>query len=1082
MQRKFVVLILTVFLCGLGLLAAHDAKQKAPQANATPIKLMSKKDMDRFQMKPIKIDEAAANFSAKSNRHQTNAAQDVIFFDDFEGGKAPWQAGASWGIRTQASGHADEDRSDWEVNKTNFRSASTSWHETTVTALSTDMLMSPPFTIPTQTAAGDPIARLTLDFWLDWDAALSANRLYVYLGLDDALWAFSTTDPGAGTSSWVMENPGVPPYDVFSRQYLTTPEIDLTGAATPITLSFMYKSVSEIDFDYNKVDVFTKDDNFVSYRSVASFDGPNGSPGGGTSTWKTHTVNLDAYAGKIIKIRFGEFGDFGAVEPGAIYALDDIKLTAGANTVFSDNGGESGSSTMEAEGFAAGTQVAAYAGAANPNPNWVNVVVPGNVLLTGADGVLQPGDNVRIGILFGYDPTGATTTPAPVGRGMYIDDVNLTGQTIQDDVAALNVDIPFPIKIGDAVAFTLNVTNSGSNPQSNLQWQGTILNAAGAQVGSVVGRRTEAIDPGATVAIPSVNTWTPNASGVYRIRAFTRLANDEDRSNDTTAVATDDPDGFGDARYSPFVVHDGRVLFSSALWNAPASPTPSQLLSRGFQVNSTRSDPGVVTWQTTDAALVPAVNLGGAAYKGAYVQFDSLGRPQDEDLIIPNLDFSAITSTAWLTYKSIGVGGFGYTRFSVSVSNNGGASWNDVPGTERVRGVDPQTGQNFGGPAFFTANLRPAVLDITRWAAGYSNVWIRFRYQGINDADWTLWNIAVSGKGIQAATLSSVTDIPNDQGKQVRLTWTRSPNDGGIAGVPITHYGVWRKLGSGAGEKPAGNVVQVADRLSMISLDVTALQAGTRFYDVASATSWDFIGTVLAHSDPDYNYVAPTLADGAQTCFVVSAHTANPLVFANSNEACGTSTDDLPPNAPALSGQAESGRVQLSWTEPDNEEPASYSVYRRLQSASTFGEAIATVTAREYQDTNIEKNTAYVYAVKAKDYGDNVSVFSNEVPVVTTSVAGRPNEVLPTEYALGNNYPNPFNPQTTIDFALPERGRVVLTILNSLGQEIERLVDADMQAGFHKVVWEAKSHTSGVYFYRLTSNGFTQMKKMVLMK
>ncbi|MDZ7266603.1 MAG: immune inhibitor A [candidate division KSB1 bacterium] len=1077
MHRKSIVLLVTVFLCGLGLLAAHEAGRKNPDAKAAPIQLVSKKNLDRFLMKPIRIDEAAS--ARKPNRQQTAAAQDVIFFDDFEGGKDPWQASATWGIRTKGSGHADEDRSDWEVAKTNFHSASTSWHETTVTAISTDLLLSPSVTIPTQTSGGAPLARLNLDFWADWDAALPANRLYVYVGLDTALWHFSTTAPGAGNSSWVIENPGTAPYDVFSRQFLTTPEIDLTGATPPIELTFLYKSISEVDFDYNKVDVFTKDDDFVSYRSVASFDGPDGSPGGGTAAWKLHTVNLDAYAGKIIKIRFSENGDYGFVEPGAIFALDDIKLTAGGNTVFSDDGGESGTSTMVATGFAAGDQVAAYAGAANPNPNWVNVAVPGNVLLSGASGTLKPGDKIRIGILFGYDPTGATTTPAPVGRGLYIDDVNLTGQTIQDDVAAVNVDIPFPIKVGDAVSFTLNVTNGGSNPQSNLQWQGSILNAAGQVVASVVGRRTDALAPGASAGIPSVNTWTPTAPGIYRIRAFTRLATDEDRSNDTTAVATDDPNGFGDARYSPFVVHDGQVLFSSALWNAPASPTPAQLLSRGFQVNSTRSDPGVVTWQTTNAALVPAVNLGGAAYKGAYIQFDSLGRPQDEDLIIPYLDFSAVTSTAWLTFKSIGVGGFGFTRFSVDVSNNGGLSWNTV--AQRVRGVDPETGQNFGGPAFFTLNLRPAVLNITRWAAGYSNVWIRFRYEGIDDADWTIWNVAVSGKGIQAATLSSVTDIPNDQGKQVRVSWTRSPNDGGVAGVPITHYGVWRKI-SGAGQKPVGGVIEVADRLTMIGRDITTLKAGTRFYDVNSATGWDFIAMVTAHSDPDYNYVAPTLADSVQTCFMVSAHTANPLVFANSNEACGISSDNLPPNAPLLSGEVQSGAVRLSWTEPDNEEPASYSVYRRLASEPSFGAAIATVTGREYQDTNIERNTSYVYAVTAKDYANNVSAFSNEVPVVTTAVADRPGNALPTEYALGNNYPNPFNPQTTIAFALPQSGRVVLTILNSLGQEIERLVDADMQAGFHKVVWEAKGRTSGVYFYRLTVNDFTQMKKMVLMK
>ncbi|NUO81165.1 T9SS type A sorting domain-containing protein [candidate division KSB1 bacterium] len=1085
MNRKSLVLILLGAVCCIGLLFAHDLKKKSDKIAATKAtQLYSNPKYAHLQLPTLRVDEPTVQKKSTAP-NSINAAADVIFNDDIEGGKGPWQAGAIWGIRATAGGYLDEDRSDWEPSTTNSHSATHSWHETGATPSSTDLLMSPAFTIPTTVTGGAPLARMSLDFWIDWDAANAANRVYIHLGKDEALWAVETTDPGAGTKSWAVHNPGVPPYDVFSRQYLTTPSIDLTGVAAPISLSFLYKSISEPEFDFNKVDVFTADDNYVSYRSVASFDGPDGSAGGGTAAWKSHTVSLDAYAGKVIKLRFSENGDYGFVQAGDIFALDDITVTGPGGVVFKDDGGETSASTLAAEGFAAGAPIATYQGVANPNPAWINVAVPGNVLVTGASGTLVPGDNARLAVIFAYDPAG-TGAAHTTGRGLFVDDFNLVGETIQDDVAADNIDIPFPAKVGQAVTFTLNVTNTGSNPQSNVQWQGAIFNnATGAQVASVVGRGTGTIDPGASVAIPSTNTWTPAAPGVYRIRAFTRLANDEDRTNDTTAVATDDPDGFGDARYSPFVVHDGNVLFSAALWNAPAAATPAQLVARGFQVNTTRSEPGVVTWQTTASALVPNVNLG-VDYKGAYVQFDSLGRWQDEDLIIPNLDFSAVTSDAWLTYKALGVAGFGFTRFSVSVSNNGGASWNDVPGTERLRGIDPETGQNYGGPAFFTANIRPAVLNITRWAAGYSNVWVRFRYQALNDGDWTIWNVGVSGKGVQAATLTGVADIPNDQGKQVRVSWTRSPNDGGVAGVPITHYGVWRKIGGAAGLQPEG-VVVVENRQAMINVDVQALKAGTRFYDASAATAWDFVASVPAHSDPDYNYVAPTLADGVSTCFIVSAHTANPAVFANSNESCGTSTDDLPPNAPVLSGQPQSGFVALNWTEPDNEEPASYSVYRRLASTPNFGDPIATVTALEYRDEQIDKNTNYVYAVKAKDYADNASVFSNEIPVTTTSVAGRPSDAIPTDYALGNNYPNPFNPTTMITYQLPKAGEVKLTIINSLGQKGRTLVTGQVAAGYHQTLWDARDDNgalvgSGTYLYRIEAGNFVQTKKLVLMK
>jgi hypothetical protein len=817
--------MLTVSLCGLGLLSAPDAKRKTLDAKTKILKFVSKQDIERFQITSLETDETAITaISSKSKSHQTTASrQDVVFFDDFEGGQGRWQSGATWGIRTTPEGPVDEDRSDWELAINNFHSTATSWHETNVTSLNTDMLMSPGMFIPAQIEGGQPLDRLSLDFWLDWDAVLPTSRLYVFFGLDTSLWAFDANDPGAGTSSWAAHNPRVPPFDVFSRQFLTTPEIDLTSAQTPITLSFLYKSISKPEFDYNKVDVFTSDDDFVSYRTVASFDGLHGSARGGTATWTSHSVSLNAYAGKVIKIRFSANGDYLTAQTGAIFALDNILVRDAISIFFNDDGGESGESSMVAEGFAPGNAVASGVGIANPTPNWINVQVPGNLLLTGGDGTLAVGDRVRIGIMFAYDLTGETSTAPPPGRGLYIDDVNLVGEGIQDDIAAIDVSVPFPIRVGEAQTFALNVSNLGTNPQANVQWQGTIFNNdTGAQVASVAGRRAGPIAPGGTVAIPSVDAWTPMAPGVYRITAYIHMGNDEGRTNDTTRVATGDPDGVGDARYSPFVVHDGNVLFSSALWDAPESPTPSQLLARGFQVNTSRSDPGVVTWQTTASALVPFVNLD-VDYSGAYVQFDSLGRPQDEDLIVPNLDFSGVASDAWLTFKALGVGGFGFTRFSVGVSNNGGISWNDVPGSERLRGIDPETGQNYGGPAFLTAGMSPAVLDITRWAAGYSNVWIRFRYQGLSDADWTIWSVAVSGKGLRAATLSSVTDIGGDQGKQVRLSWTRSPNDGGVSGVPITQYGVWRKFGSGAGERPIGQFISVENRHAMIDTDVLAL-------------------------------------------------------------------------------------------------------------------------------------------------------------------------------------------------------------------------------------------------------------------
>jgi len=79
-------------------------------------------------------------------------------------------------------------------------------------------------------------------------------------------------------------------------------------------------------------------------------------------------------------------------------------------------------------------------------------------------------------------------------------------------------------------------------------------------------------------------------------------------------------------------------------------------------------------------------------------------------------------------------------------------------------------------------------------------------------------------------------------------------------------------------------------------------------------------------------------------------------------------------------------------------------------------------------------------------------------------------------------YPNPFNPSTTIQYELPFRSRVSLTIYNVLGQEIKRLVDGYEGQGYHDIIWSANSFASGVYFCRLMATNYLAMKKLVLLK
>lgn len=89
---------------------------------------------------------------------------------------------------------------------------------------------------------------------------------------------------------------------------------------------------------------------------------------------------------------------------------------------------------------------------------------------------------------------------------------------------------------------------------------------------------------------------------------------------------------------------------------------------------------------------------------------------------------------------------------------------------------------------------------------------------------------------------------------------------------------------------------------------------------------------------------------------------------------------------------------------------------------------------------------------------------------------------LPLEYALAQNYPNPFNPSTSIKFQIKESGHVTLLVYDHLGREVMRLVDRPMDIGHHSVTVKADRLASGVYFYRIRVNDFTDTRKMLLLK
>jgi hypothetical protein len=89
---------------------------------------------------------------------------------------------------------------------------------------------------------------------------------------------------------------------------------------------------------------------------------------------------------------------------------------------------------------------------------------------------------------------------------------------------------------------------------------------------------------------------------------------------------------------------------------------------------------------------------------------------------------------------------------------------------------------------------------------------------------------------------------------------------------------------------------------------------------------------------------------------------------------------------------------------------------------------------------------------------------------------------VPKEYRLDQNYPNPFNPNTKIRFGLPKAGVVTVELYNILGQRVVTILNEHKIAGYHVIDFNASHLPSGIYFYRINSSNFNDVKKMVLLK
>lgn len=340
---------------------------------------------------------------------------------------------------------------------------------------------------------------------------------------------------------------------------------------------------------------------------------------------------------------------------------------------------------------------------------------------------------------------------------------------------------------------------------------------------------------------------------------------------------------------------------------------------------------------------------------------------------------------------------------------------------------------------------------------------------------------------LSPGTIESITDVPNDQGRRVRVVWTRFGGDG-VSDNPVQTYAIWRRVDD-VNSMTAAQVQSVYESFEMSSADIAELPEGARVQ--VNQVLWDFAGAVPAARLDKYSAIAPTLFDSTKTdgmhwsVFMVSAHTKIPAVRAFTAPDSGYSVDNLAPAAPtSLAGQEVADGVELTWDDPVDKDFDYFALYRNTTPGfdPTTVEPIAKLTETSFTDSDVIIGTTYYYRLSAFDFSGNESDYSSEVSLLVTSVEGSPITAIPETYILEQNYPNPFNPSTTIGFGLKESGHVTLTVYNALGERIMQVIDGHMEAGYHRATVSAHNLPSGLYFYKIQVNNFTAVKKMVVMK
>lgn len=226
------------------------------------------------------------------------------------------------------------------------------------------------------------------------------------------------------------------------------------------------------------------------------------------------------------------------------------------------------------------------------------------------------------------------------------------------------------------------------------------------------------------------------------------------------------------------------------------------------------------------------------------------------------------------------------------------------------------------------------------------------------------------------------------------------------------------------------------------------------------------------------NFTTPAMSDAVdfQVIFYTNGNSYN-IDYWYIDDVMITDLDWVPVELSSFNASVNESAVELSWITSTETNNSGFEIQRGTNGdfeTIAFINGMGTTTEPQAYSFSDEKVSVGVHSYRLKQIDfDGTFEYSNIVEVDVPA---------PSSFLLEQNYPNPFNPTTTIKFALPVETAVQLSVYNTIGEKVAEVFNGNLKEGYHEVVFDAASLTSGTYFYRLEANEFVEVKKMLILK